>query len=688
MGDVLAGILGRRSGGARPSCACAARVTVVDTPGDATAGLPASSSACVPPPGCGSRPSTHPGPRPSSARHRTRGRRRQAPPTPSMPAARRHRWRHRAGHPRPARRGVHDHVVLEVATAAPFGLLWWRNDRGRGRSPAPCTSGPRLGRAPAPARRARRHAPAGRPTRSRPHRRAPRRAALPARGPPALGALAGHRPQRRAHGARDGGADGRARHLRGRGCPPTPTPPSAWPSGPWPRWWRSSTGAPRCCSPPPRRTGRRTGRRGRPPQRRAAPGPGRGRAGADRGPRADDDPRTEPRSSGELLERRQAGQPAGPARALDRLAGGVRRRGGHRHRRVPGRGRAVVGASQSARSCSWSCGMVLSYRTRARPLPAGSSRMLAAGAVAAFVWFFRQLTGQAIYDVSTVEDPLAVLFVWVQVAHAFDVPARRDLAFSLAGSASLMAVAAAQAIDLAFGVYVAGLARLRPGGLLAMWSSASEGGRLRGRAALLATLAAVVVAGAAVLVVLPAPHVAGRIDFPANGRARRAAARPRRPGRRRQGGPAGQAGQSGRRAPGSAATWASPTASTRPCAATLGNTVVMRVRAQRPSYWIGETFDTGTAPSWSAPDTHSSHRLDSGSPFLLPPAPIAGGPAGGADRPADLLHRAVVTQPGVPRRQRRRGVVPGPRPLHLRQRHHRLPHRPRARRHLHGASPT
>jgi len=34
------------------------------------------------------------------------------------------------------------------------------------------------------------------------------------------------------------------------------------------------------------------------------------------------------------------------------------------------------------------------------------------------------------------------------VAHAFDVPARRDLAFSLAGSASLMAVAAAQAIDL------------------------------------------------------------------------------------------------------------------------------------------------------------------------------------------------------------------------------------------------
>ena len=97
------------------------------------------------------------------------------------------------------------------------------------------------------------------------------------------------------------------------------------------------------------------------------------------------------------------------------------------------------------------------------------------------MWFFRQLTGQTIYDVSTVENPLAVLFVWVQVAHAFDVPARRDLAFSLAGSASLMAVAAAQAIDLGFGVYVLVWLAFGLAGLMAMWSSASEGGRMGGR---------------------------------------------------------------------------------------------------------------------------------------------------------------------------------------------------------------
>ena len=189
-------------------------------------------------------------------------------------------------------------------------------------------------------------------------------------------------------------------------------------------------------------------------------------------------------------------------------------------------------------------GMVLAYRTRRRPLP-WIKPILAMSAVAAFVWFFRQLTGQTIYDVSTVENPLAVLFVWVQVAHAFDVPARRDLAFSLAGSASLMAVAAAQAIDLAFGVYVLVWLACGLAGLIAMWSSASDGGRLR-LGGVLATLGSVAVVSTVVLAVLPAPHVAGRIDFPSAAGPGAPAARAGRTGRRRQGGATGQAGDRGR----------------------------------------------------------------------------------------------------------------------------------------------
>ncbi len=159
-------------------------------------------------------------------------------------------------------------------------------------------------------------------------------------------------------------------------------------------------------------------------------------------------------------------------------------------------------------------GMYVSYRTRSNPI-GWLKPVLALAAMVAFVWFFRQLTGQELYDVSTVEDPLAMLFVWIQVAHAFDVPARRDLAFSLAGSASLMAVAAAQAVDLGFGIYALTWIGFGLWGLVSMWGSASEGGRIKSRG-LVATVAAVALLGAAVLTVLPAPHVAGRIDFPAN----------------------------------------------------------------------------------------------------------------------------------------------------------------------------
>jgi len=281
-------------------------------------------------------------------------------------------------------------------------------------------------------------------------------------------------------------------------------------------------------------------------------------------------------------------------------------------------------------------GMTISYRTRRRPLP-WIKPILAVAAVVAFVWFFRQLTNQAFYDVSTVEDPLAVLFVWVQVAHAFDVPARRDLAFSLAGSASLVAVAAAQAIDISFGLYV--LVWMAAGivGLVAMWSSASGGGRLAA-GGLGATLAAVALAGLVALVVLPAPHVAGRIDFPTDAGPGTALPQP--------GDLAGDGRMTQLAHPGS------PAGRTRvggylgfsnrldtALRGALGNTVVMRVRASRPSYWVGETFDSWDGASWKASDSSAAaQELGTGSPFVLPPA---GGSGHGAT--SDLQTFYVVT---------------------------------------------
>src|SRR6202034_3722340 len=102
---------------------------------------------------------------------------------------------------------------------------------------------------------------------------------------------------------------------------------------------------------------------------------------------------------------------------------------------------------------------------------------------------------------------LTVLLVSVLVLHSFHVPSRRDLMFSIAASAGLMAVAGAQAIDLTFGLYVVAWAGCSIWGLLEMWSSASGAGRAStGRIGLV--LGAVIAATAAAFLVLPAPTVA------------------------------------------------------------------------------------------------------------------------------------------------------------------------------------
>ncbi len=68
--------------------------------------------------------------------------------------------------------------------------------------------------------------------------------------------------------------------------------------------------------------------------------------------------------------------------------------------------------------------------------------------------------------------------------------------------------------------------------------------------------------------------------------------------------------------------------------ATLGNQVVLRVRASRPSFWVGQTYDYWNGQSWvQAQDpANGGHlaRLDFGSPFEIPlqpsqQAPLAAG---------------------------------------------------------------
>src|SRR5215204_3667450 len=76
--------------------------------------------------------------------------------------------------------------------------------------------------------------------------------------------------------------------------------------------------------------------------------------------------------------------------------------------------------------------------------------MLAFGALAALAMFFREVLS-SLYDTRV---PLARLFLWVQVIHAFDLPARKDLSYSLVSGLILVAVGAVLSTSLWYGVFV------------------------------------------------------------------------------------------------------------------------------------------------------------------------------------------------------------------------------------------
>lgn len=273
-------------------------------------------------------------------------------------------------------------------------------------------------------------------------------------------------------------------------------------------------------------------------------------------------------------------------------------------------------------------GMALSYRVRQRPL-GWTKLLLALGALLSFAWFFHQLAGQQTADVATVENPLALLFVAVQVLHSFDVPARRDLAFSLAGSAILMAVASAQATDMGFALYVLPWLALAFWTLVGMWASSAEMRRVPAPSWTSALGATVVVAGGALLV-LPAPVVGGNIDFPLNPGANVPLATPF--GLAGDGPNASEPARPGTPAGASRVGGFTGFAERLDTAlrGSLGDAVVMRVRANVPSYWVGETFDRWDGQSWFT-STSVPRILQSGSPFVIPLSGGGGGALAGGD---------------------------------------------------------
>ena len=265
------------------------------------------------------------------------------------------------------------------------------------------------------------------------------------------------------------------------------------------------------------------------------------------------------------------------------------------------------------------CGMAFSHRTRERSL--NSVKVgVAIGAIAAMAWFVHDIAGGPVGDITSVENPLTILFAWILIVHSFHVPARRDLTFALAGSAALMAVAGAQAVDMAFGWYAVAWTACALWALIESGASAAGGVR-PGTRLVTGSCAAVVAVGLIVWLLLPAPTASVRLDFRSS-----AGDAGLVPGG--AGGGGALAGDAG-----SAVQLSHPGKVTGPTRVggylgfagdldtavrgKLGKQVIMEVRASVPSFWVGETFDHWTGQSWSSTLTPST-TVTGGSPYSLP----------------------------------------------------------------------
>ncbi len=76
--------------------------------------------------------------------------------------------------------------------------------------------------------------------------------------------------------------------------------------------------------------------------------------------------------------------------------------------------------------------------------------MLAFFALALLAVFFREALS-SLYDTRV---PLARLFLWIQVIHAFDLPARKDVTYSLLSGLILIAVGAVLSTSLWYGIFI------------------------------------------------------------------------------------------------------------------------------------------------------------------------------------------------------------------------------------------
>ncbi|MGH2813396.1 MAG: transglutaminaseTgpA domain-containing protein, partial [Actinomycetota bacterium] len=238
---------------------------------------------------------------------------------------------------------------------------------------------------------------------------------------------------------------------------------------------------------------------------------------------------------------------------------------------------------------------------------------LAAALLLAFANFLRQISGASSLD--DTRAPLAEIFLWVQTLHSFDQPRRRDLGFSLAASAGLIALGGSMSLDSSFFLFfvpwglaslaalaLSHLSEVRLAAAEAVRPSASFGksvprarGLVRPAAA---SIAIVLLAGSVVFLFAPRGRGAQVQSLPFD--LKRLLPLPE--------GATGVVNTGLPNSGGPAENPATPDPDTYfgfanfvdlRTRGTLSDDIVMRVRAPQPAFWRGPVFDTYEQSAWT-----------------------------------------------------------------------------------------
>lgn len=288
--------------------------------------------------------------------------------------------------------------------------------------------------------------------------------------------------------------------------------------------------------------------------------------------------------------------------------------------------------------------------------------LLALGILAAFGQFLVAVTRLRTGVAADVQIPLAELFLWTQLLHSFDVPARRDLQYSLVSSLVLIGVAGVLSISMGYGLHllvwaVAAIASM----VLSHRSELSELPRLRTSARssppvdawrvvkpVAATLLAIVVLGAVAFAFVPPAGTARALAFPS--------LLPEATGAVPV--PGGLSNPTLGEDDPANDTPQGASDPTRGKGATFGyfgfaeqldtavrgrpdNTLVMRVRASQADFWKGQTFDHWDGRTWSSTDDRIRELATEVLPLKIPATPTDAGSDG-----SQLVQTYYLERPG------------------------------------------